>query len=62
MGVTVCVCSSKLDSSGLIVRVFFCVNVFVRAGATGSDYYNPSVPHCCGVLVVGILQCSRYQS
>ena len=28
-GVCVCVCSSKLDSSGLVVRVSICVNVYV---------------------------------
>ena len=28
-GVCVCVCSLKLDSSGLVVRVFVCVNVCV---------------------------------
>ena len=29
MGVCVCVCSSKLDSSGLVVRVLVCVSVYV---------------------------------
>ena len=28
-GVCVCVCSLKLDSCGLVVRVFVCVNVYV---------------------------------
>ena len=28
-GVCVCVCSSKLNSSGLVVKVFVCVNVYV---------------------------------